>query len=294
MSVADRSQTERIRRMRAQIQAVRRTDCFTCLEEGPQGPVDQSTRVSRKFGQQIYYKQNAVGAVTPTTCCTNNYPTYYFACDNAYSDNFPGPLPTGPFYAHVSGTPGLGLLQLTCTGPSDPFFIIVAPSLPYLFTTVPANTTSITYTYLCDAQSTKYISPGLSGQGPLEGYIPYNFVNNSDKTVTLILTNQYPPPSQTTIYSIAAGGSKIITSSLYPTYYWSTADVSSPVTIDVGVMELTNVENLKSTNTYYFINSSANSLSITFTGGSYSSLSLSAHTTTPQGSYTNISSITIS
>ena len=75
MSVADRSQTERIRRMRAQIQAVRRATCFTCLEEGPQGPVDQSTRVSRKFGQSIYYKHNAVGAVTPTTCCTNNYPT---------------------------------------------------------------------------------------------------------------------------------------------------------------------------------------------------------------------------
>jgi hypothetical protein len=69
MSATDRSQTERIRRMRAQIQAVRRAECFKCLEEGPQGPVDQSTRTSRKFGQQIYYKQNASGLVTPTECC---------------------------------------------------------------------------------------------------------------------------------------------------------------------------------------------------------------------------------
>ena len=69
MPVADRSQTERIRRMRAQIQAVRRAECFTCLEEGPRGPVDESTRTSRKFGQSIYYKQNASGQVTPTGCC---------------------------------------------------------------------------------------------------------------------------------------------------------------------------------------------------------------------------------
>ena len=69
MPTTDRSQTERIRRMRAQIQAVRRAECFTCLEEGPQGPVDESTRVSRKFGQSIYYKQNASGQVTPTGCC---------------------------------------------------------------------------------------------------------------------------------------------------------------------------------------------------------------------------------
>jgi len=69
MSATDRSQTERIRRMRAQIQAVRRAECFTCLEEGPIGPVDQSTRTSRKFGQQIYYKQDCAGVVTPSTCC---------------------------------------------------------------------------------------------------------------------------------------------------------------------------------------------------------------------------------
>jgi hypothetical protein len=71
MSSTDRSQTERIRRIRAQIQAVRREECAACLEEGPQGPVDQSTRTSRKFGQMIYYKQNASGVVTPTGCCSS-------------------------------------------------------------------------------------------------------------------------------------------------------------------------------------------------------------------------------
>ena len=72
MSVSDRSQTERIRRMRAQIQAVARATCPTCLEEGPQGPVDQSTRLSRMFGQMIYYKQSCTGAVVPTGCCASS------------------------------------------------------------------------------------------------------------------------------------------------------------------------------------------------------------------------------
>ena len=74
MSATDRSQTERIRRMRALIQAVRRAECFTCLEEGPIGPVDQSTRSSRKFGQSVYYKQNCVGAVVATGCCNGQNP----------------------------------------------------------------------------------------------------------------------------------------------------------------------------------------------------------------------------
>ena len=79
MSSADRSQTERIRRLRAQIQAVRRAECAACPEEGPQGPVDQSTRVSRKFGQMIYYKQNASGVVTPTGCCSLGCPVNFDA-----------------------------------------------------------------------------------------------------------------------------------------------------------------------------------------------------------------------
>jgi len=70
MSSTDRSQTERIRRMRSKVQAVRRAECPSCLEEGPIGPVDQSTRVSRKFGQMVYYRQNAVGVVTAESCCT--------------------------------------------------------------------------------------------------------------------------------------------------------------------------------------------------------------------------------
>jgi hypothetical protein len=69
MPVVDRSQTERIRRIRAKLQAERRAACFTCLEEGPRGPVDESTRTSRKFGQQIYYSQNVSGLVTASECC---------------------------------------------------------------------------------------------------------------------------------------------------------------------------------------------------------------------------------
>ena len=87
MSVADRSQTERIRRMRAQIQAVRRAECFTCLEEGPQGPVDQSTRVSRKFGQATYYRQNASGAIITESCCKCCTGAVNFDDLNAYTES---------------------------------------------------------------------------------------------------------------------------------------------------------------------------------------------------------------
>ena len=69
MSSADRSQTERIRRLRSKIQAVRRAECKTCPEEGPQGPTDQSTRLSRSLGQQAYYRLNASGAVVIEQCC---------------------------------------------------------------------------------------------------------------------------------------------------------------------------------------------------------------------------------
>jgi len=69
MPPADRSQTERIRRLRAQLQAVRRAECAQCPEEGPQGPTDQSTAQSRRFGQMAYLRENANGAVAETSCC---------------------------------------------------------------------------------------------------------------------------------------------------------------------------------------------------------------------------------
>lgn len=69
MSSTDRSQTERIRHLRSKIQAVRRAECKACPEEGPQGPTDQSTRLSRSLGQQAYYRLNAGGAVVIEQCC---------------------------------------------------------------------------------------------------------------------------------------------------------------------------------------------------------------------------------
>ena len=90
MPNTDRSQTDRIRRMRAQIQAVRRAECPKCLEEGPRGPVDESTRVSRKFGQSIYYKQNASGLVTPTPCCGSGDPNTinFTSCNQVITFSF--------------------------------------------------------------------------------------------------------------------------------------------------------------------------------------------------------------
>ena len=67
MSSTDRSQTERIRRLRGQIQAVRRAECAACPELGPQGPTDQSTWLSRRFGQAPYRREAANGAIQTQT-----------------------------------------------------------------------------------------------------------------------------------------------------------------------------------------------------------------------------------
>ena len=69
MSSTDRSQTERIRRLRGQIQAVRRAECAACPELGPQGPTDQSTCLNRRFGQAPYRREAANGAIQTQSCC---------------------------------------------------------------------------------------------------------------------------------------------------------------------------------------------------------------------------------
>jgi hypothetical protein len=78
MSSADRSQTERIRRLRAQIQAVGLTDCqvanptnpvAACPIQGPQRGTDYSTWLSLKFGKTAYLSQGPSGLVTKTSCC---------------------------------------------------------------------------------------------------------------------------------------------------------------------------------------------------------------------------------
>ena len=65
---ADRSQTERIRRQKAQIQAVARNASTKTLEEGPSPPVSESMRLSRSFGQMVYYKLQANGLAVATNC----------------------------------------------------------------------------------------------------------------------------------------------------------------------------------------------------------------------------------
>lgn len=70
MPCADRSQTERIRRIRSQVQAVRRAACASCPEEGPQPPTSHSIWLSRRFGQATYYRPIATGAVVlDPPCC---------------------------------------------------------------------------------------------------------------------------------------------------------------------------------------------------------------------------------
>ena len=74
MSCTDRSQTERIRRIRSKVQAVRRAECASCPEEGPHRTTDQSTWLSRRFGQATYYRQIATGAVVAESCCSSTPP----------------------------------------------------------------------------------------------------------------------------------------------------------------------------------------------------------------------------
>ena len=66
---ADRSHTEYVRRRRAVAQAVRRAECAACPEEGPQGPTDKETQLSRVFGQQTYFRPQANGEVVTQSCC---------------------------------------------------------------------------------------------------------------------------------------------------------------------------------------------------------------------------------
>jgi len=68
MPPVDRSQTERIRRQKAQIQAVSRVASKKKLEEGPQPPVSESMRLSRSFGQMTYIKVQANGLSVATSC----------------------------------------------------------------------------------------------------------------------------------------------------------------------------------------------------------------------------------
>jgi len=66
---SDRSHTEYMRRRRAVAQAVRRAACKTCPEEGPQGPTDKDTQLSRVFGQQAYVYQSPTGLTQNQSCC---------------------------------------------------------------------------------------------------------------------------------------------------------------------------------------------------------------------------------
>ena len=65
----DRSNTERIRRLKAKLQAERRIACPGCPEQGPRGGTDASTRLSRSFGDMKYLSENADGAAVESSCC---------------------------------------------------------------------------------------------------------------------------------------------------------------------------------------------------------------------------------
>ena len=68
MPTADLSQTERIRRLRAKIQAVVRAAEPKRPELQPP-PTSESIWLSRRFGQMAYTRPNANGAAVTTSCC---------------------------------------------------------------------------------------------------------------------------------------------------------------------------------------------------------------------------------
>jgi hypothetical protein len=74
MPTADRSHTERTRRVRALTQAARRAVCPSCPEEFPK-PTEQSTWLSRRFGQALYFRQIASGVVVSESCCEQAAPS---------------------------------------------------------------------------------------------------------------------------------------------------------------------------------------------------------------------------
>ena len=104
MPTTDRSQTERIRRIRSTIQAVRRTECPTCPEEGPQGPTDQSTWLSRRFGQMTYYTQTASGATVDKSCCTESSPNIFIITACNQTQTFTG-VNIGDFITFINNSP---------------------------------------------------------------------------------------------------------------------------------------------------------------------------------------------
>jgi hypothetical protein len=68
MGPTDLSQTERIRRRRAQIQALSKAAEPTRPELQPP-PTSESIYLSRKFGQMEYLRPNATGLAVATSCC---------------------------------------------------------------------------------------------------------------------------------------------------------------------------------------------------------------------------------
>jgi hypothetical protein len=66
---ADNSQAERLRRLKGMIQAANIAVCPTCPELGPQGPTDQTTRMSRLLGQSLNIRKTPAGITIKESCC---------------------------------------------------------------------------------------------------------------------------------------------------------------------------------------------------------------------------------
>jgi len=80
MPTTDRSQTERLRRLRAKVQATGLSSCLTannnnpkaCPDLGPGVKSDYSTWLNRRFGQQTYLAQLPNGVIVSQSCCDSS------------------------------------------------------------------------------------------------------------------------------------------------------------------------------------------------------------------------------
>ncbi len=125
MPPADRSQTERIRILRGRIQAARRATCPSCPEQGPQGPTDQSTWLSRRVGQMPYYRQIASGATVTDPCC---------AVCNAQTINFDEYEATDPSIPHITVVSVTDTtITLSADGQTGTFPLIYIQAFPASF-----------------------------------------------------------------------------------------------------------------------------------------------------------------
>lgn len=201
MSCTDRSQTERIRRRKGQIQAVARAACPSCPEEGPQGPTDQSTWLSRRIGQMTYRKEIATGAIVEESCCTA---TTDGTTATSCSQTFTLSLKAGESVTlrNALSVPAFFIptIELSTIITAELGFTLLAPGATYTVTNVTPNDLPPTdFTWVC-----VYLIETTPGTYTVDNSGGYR--NNGNIEINVVINNvTYPLGSDKAVYPLTAG-----------------------------------------------------------------------------------------